>query len=105
MEGILIRGWVLILLRWCWLWELPRLGFDTVPRGIDPGTTVFVPGLFKLQMHGNTSNPGMGLYPSRGALALQTRGWGFQTVRGVIDQKDHYFRPLFVGVVDVWKHF
>ena len=34
------------------------------------GNSVFVPGLSKLYMYGRISNPRMGTYPPRGALAL-----------------------------------
>ena len=43
------------------------------------------------------SEPGMGPYPLRVALAPRTQadhcGWGFHTVRGGIDPGDHRFRP------------
>ena len=52
----------------------------------------------------------MRTYPSRGAPALRTIlsqsaigqwGWGFHTVRGGFDPRDHRFRPRVVGVVEV----
>ena len=61
--------------------------------------TVFVPGLLELYMYARTSDPGMGPYPSQVALALRTPGWGFHTVRGVVDPRDQRFRPRVVGVV------
>ena len=30
-------------------------------------------------------------------------GWGFHTVRGDIDPRDHWFRPWVVGVSYEWK--
>ena len=65
-------------------------------------------------MYGRISDPGMTSYPPRVVLGLRTRGWGlsrgsggwgFHTVRGVIDPWDRRFRPRFVAVVDVWKIF
>ena len=53
-----------------------RWGFHTVRGDIDPGNTVFVPGLLEFYMHGRISDPGMGPYPPRAALALRTSGWG-----------------------------
>ena len=53
-------------------------------------------------MYGMVSNPGMGNYPPRGALALCTIpsqsaigqwGWGFHTVRDGFDPGDLRFRP------------
>ena len=61
-------------------------------------------------MYGSISDPGMGTYPLRGALALCTIpsesavgqwDWGFHTVPGGFDPGDHCFRPHVVGVVDV----
>ena len=57
------------------------------------------------------SDPGMGTYPPQGALALCTilsqsaigqLGWGFHTVRGGSDPRDHRSRPQVVRVVKVW---
>ena len=56
-------------------------------------------------MYGMISDPRIGYYPPRVALALRTPGWGFHTVLGGIDPGDHRFRPRFAGVVDVWKDF
>ena len=54
---------------------------------------------------GKTSNPWIGPYPYRVALALQTPGWGFYTVRGGVDPGERCFYPRFVGVVDIWNEF
>ena len=56
-------------------------------------------------MYGRISDLGTGHFPPRVALALQTPGWEFHTVRGGIDPGDRCFRPWFVGVVEVWKDF
>ena len=54
------------------------------------------------------SDPGMGTYPPRGALAPCTSasqspigqlGWGFHTVRGGFDPRDNRFRSEVFGVV------
>ena len=50
-------------------------------------------------MYGMISDPRIGYYPPRVALALRTPGWGFHTMRGGIDQGEHRFRPRLVGVV------
>ena len=41
--------------------------------------------------------------PSQSAIGQWD--WGFHTVRGVFDPRDHCFRPRVVGVVEVWKDF
>ena len=56
-------------------------------------------------MHGNISDPGMGPYPTRVELALQTPRWGFHTVLNGIDPGDHCFCYRFAGVVDIWNDF
>ena len=57
---------------------------------------------------------GMEPYPPRVALALflspshsaiSRWGWGFHTVLGGIDPRDHRFRARVVGVVEIWKDF
>ena len=61
-------------------------------------------------MYRGISDPGMGSYRPRGALALRAIpnqstiglwGWGFHTVRGGFDPGDYRFRPRVVGVVHV----
>ena len=47
----------------------------------------------------------MGLYSPWEALAPQTSGRGFYTMRDVINPRSHRFRPWFVEVVDVWEDF
>ena len=70
----MIRGWDLILTGWRWLHE-PQVGVST-PWGAASarGITVFVPGLLELSLYGGISDPGMGRYPHRMALTLQTPG-------------------------------
>ena len=55
-------------------------------------------------MYGRTHDSGMGSYPPRVALAVQTPGWGFHTVQDGIESGDHRFGPRFVGVADVWNN-
>ena len=99
----MIRGWDLILTGWRWLHEL-QVGVSTPSGAVSVrGVIVFVPGLLELSLHGRISDPGMGRYPHRMALALRTPGWGFHTVGGGIDQEEHCFCPRFVKVVDLWK--
>ena len=43
------------------------------------------------------------LNPSQSAISEWS--WGFHTVRGDVDPEDHRFRPRFVELVDIWKHF
>ena len=85
-----------------------------VRGGFDPGDHRFRPQVVGVVRYGRISNPGMGTYPPRGALALCTIpsqsaiaqcGWGFHTVRGGFDPGDHRFGPQIVGVVDVWRYF
>ena len=52
-------------------------------------------------MNERISDPGMGPYPPRVALALRTPVWGFLTVRGSTALGDDRFRSRFV-VVDVY---
>ena len=47
-------------------------------------------------MEGFISDPGLGPYPPRMALALRTPGWGLHTVRGGIDPAGQGFRPRLV---------
>ena len=63
-------------------------------------------------MHGGNSDPGMGSYRPRLALAffsipsqsaIGQWGWGFHAVRGGFHPAGHRFRPRVVGVVDVRK--
>ena len=58
-------------------------------------------------MHGRMSEPAMGPYPPRDALALCTspnlsaigqRRWGFHTVRGGVDSGEYRFRSWGVEV-------
>ena len=50
----------------------PGRTFRIVPGGIDPGGgTGFVHGSLELYMYGRIYEPGMGLQPPRGALALR----------------------------------
>ena len=84
----------------------PGWGFHTVEGGIDPGDHRFRPRFVGIvDVWKDFSDSGMGPYPPRVALALQTPGWGFHTVLGGIDPGDHCFRPRFAGVVDAWKDF
>ena len=41
--------------------------------------------------------------PSQSAITQW--GWGFHTLRGDIDQRDIFFRPQVVGVVDIFGGF
>ena len=41
--------------------------------------------------------------PSQSAIAQWD--WVFHNVRGGFDPRDHRFRPLVVGLVDVWRDF
>ena len=92
-----------------------ELVFHTLRGGIDPGDhLLFVPGSSKLYMYGRISDPGIGTYPFRGALALCTIlnqsvigqwGWGFPTTWGGGDPAGHLFRPQDVAVEKVWKDF
>lgn len=41
--------------------------------------------------------------PASGNQRSANGGWGFHTVRGGIERRDHRFRPGVVGVVDAWK--
>ena len=95
----MIRGWDLILTGWRWLHE-PQVGVST-PWGAASarGITVFVPGLLELLLYGRISDLGMGRYPHRMGLALQTSGWGFHTVGDGVDHGDHCFCPRFVKFV------
>ena len=78
----------------------PQVGVYTPCRAVStPGTTVFFAGLLE-QMYGGISDTGMESYPPRVALVLRTPGWGFHTVWGGIDPRDHRFPPRFVGDVD-----
>ena len=52
-------------------------------RGGDPGRVDFVPGVLELQMYGKNSDPEMGPYPSRVALAPRTPT-DQQSDRGVV---------------------
>ena len=54
-------------------------------------------------MYGRISDPGMGPYTFRVALALRTLGWVFHALRGGVEPGDPRFRPRFVVVVDVWQ--
>ena len=65
-------------------------------------------------MYQDISDPGIGSYRPRVALALFSSpsqsaisrwGWGFHTVRGGFDPGDHRVRPRVVGVVDSWNYF
>ena len=76
IDGFLIRGWDLILPRWRWLLKISGWGFHTVRGGINP--TILIPSMLALQMHGRTSDPGIGP-PTRAALASRTSGWSFHT--------------------------
>ena len=101
----MIRGWDLIFTGWRWPYE-PQAGVSTSSGAVSTrGTTVFIPGLLKLSLQGRISDPEMCSYPPWMAIALRTPGWGFHTVGGGIDPGSLRFRPRFVGVVDVWKHF
>ena len=65
-------------------------------------------------MYGGISDPGMGHWRPRVALALfsspsqsviSRQDWGFHTARGGFDSGDRRFRPRVVGVADVWRDF
>ena len=66
IEVFVIRGWGLILPGWRWLYE-PQLisdqpvGLSSTPDGAvsTQGTTVFVPGMLELYMHGMIYDPGI----------------------------------------------
>ena len=88
---------------------VPGVGIFTPCRAVSTrGITVFVPALSELYKYGSVSDPGMGPYRARVALAPRTlanqrsaKGLGIHTVRGCINPGDHRLRPRFVGVVDV----
>ena len=65
MEGFLIRGWGVILTRWCWLYERQVEVSTSLGAVSTRGTAVFVPGLLNLYIYGRISEPGMGYYPPR----------------------------------------
>lgn len=78
------------------------------------GNSIFVPGLLDLQTYGGVSDPGMGHYRPRVAMALFSRphqsaiarwGWSFHTVREGINLGDHCFLLRVDRVVDVRKDF
>ena len=71
MDGVLIRGWVLILSGWRWLYEL-HIGVPT-PCGavLIRGTTLFVPSTLELQMYGRIYDPGIASCHPWRALALR----------------------------------
>ena len=101
----MIRGWDFILTGWRWLHE-PEVGVPTPWGAVSiRGITVFVLGLSELSLYGRISDPEMGPYPHRVALALRTPAWVFHTVGGGIHQGDHRFCPRLVKVVDLWKDF
>ena len=50
------------------------------------------------------TSPRVGCMSSGQSATSQWR-WGFHTVRGGINPGDLRFRPLFVGVVEIWKDF
>ena len=87
-----------------------RLGFHIVRDGIDPGDYRFLLwfiGVVYIYMYicGRISDPGIGSYPPRVALALRTQGYSFHTVRGGIDPGGHRCRPRIIGAVDVREDF
>ena len=73
-------------------------------RVVTRETTVFDPGLLRL-MYSRIHDAGLGPYPTRVGLALQTPVLGYHTMRGDINPADYRFYPQVVEVVDVWKHF
>ena len=59
-------------------------------------------------MYGKISDPGMGIYPLRGALVFCRSAigqWGlyFHAVRSGFDPGDYRFRRQVVGIVNAWK--
>ena len=97
---------------WHWVYEL-QVGVSTPCGAVSTrGTTIFVPGFLEDVWKDSSSGNGILAFPG-GVGSMNTRlgfrkqpvwGWGFHTVRGVIDPGGRRFRPRFVGVVDVWKH-
>ena len=83
MERFLIRGLHIILPGLRWLYE-PQVGVQQAASGVGVSTQcgavstretiIFVAGLLELYMHGRIHAAGMGPYPPRVALALQTPG-------------------------------
>ena len=65
-------------------------------------------------MHGRISEPTMGPYPPRVALALCTganqpaisqRGQGLHAARGGVDPGEHRFRSQGVGIVEIRRDY
>ena len=72
--------------------------------GIDLEAHRFRTRLLEL-MYRRISDPEVGPYLLREALALRTPGWGVYTVPSGIDPGEHRFGPHFFRVVDVPKDF
>ena len=81
--------------------------YEVVSTG---GNTIFAPGVGVVDVW-NDSDPRMGSYPPRVALAPRTpvnqrsANGSFHTVGGGLDPRDHGFRPHIFRIVDVWKDF
>ena len=102
-------------------------GFYTLRGGIHPRNLRFRPRVVEVVRmwkdsrceDGNLPSPGAAgprrwpegqLSPRAGSMSLSELatsqwGWGFQTLRGVIDPVDITFRPRVIEVVDVWRQF
>ena len=101
LDGFIIRGWDVVFTGWRCLDE-PHVGVSTSWGAVSAReNTVFVLGVLELSLYGRISDPGMGRYLYRMAMAPRTSGWGFHTVGGGIDQGDQCFGPRFVNVVDL----
>ena len=119
MEGFMIRGWDLVLSGWRWLYE-PQpvsdqpegLGFHNMRGGIDPENHRFRPRFVRAAC-GRISNPGMGPYSARVALALRTQantlsdsGLGVSAPCGAVSTRGaSVFVSGLSGVADLWKDF
>ena len=94
-------------------WCTRSWGFRTVRGGIVRGDNRFRPRLIGVvdirkafcSEDGIVYPPGARGFTNPSHPAISQWGWGFYTVRSVIDPEDHRCRPRFVGVVDVWKDF
>ena len=106
MEGLLIRGWHIILPGCRWRYE-PQVGVSTPCGAV---STHREPPLSSLARWSCRCMKGFLIW--RWHLILPGWGWLYEPqvevstpCKGGIDPGDHRFRPSFVGVVDVWKDF
>ena len=81
-EEFITQRWVLILPGWRWLHE-PRVREAPFSQ----------PVLLEMETYIRISDPGMGPYPPRVALAPRTPSWGFHIVRGGIEPGSHRLCP------------